>query len=126
VNAMLRRHYAAKPVLPQRYRRLRAALRVACLVNLAFTGFLVAFMSKITSDIGAFSAHQDGRIRLIQFLGLLGIVSAVGAVYYCVRSWSTPTLWVWTKVWNTLLALGFVLFAVFVLNWHLLSPTLRY
>jgi hypothetical protein len=126
VNAILRRHYGTKAVLPQQYRRLRAAVRVACVASLAFIGFFVAFMAKIGSDIAGFNSHQDGRLRFIQFLGVLGLVGAVVAAYYCVRSWSTPTLWTWAKVWNTLLALGFVFFAVFLLNWHLLSPTLRY
>jgi Beta-lactamase len=126
VNAMLRRHYGAQAVLPQQYRQLRVALRVACLINLAFVGFLISFMSKVINDIGGFNAHQDGFVRFIQFLGLLGVLGAIVAVYHCVRSWSTPAVWVWAKVWNTLLALGFALFAAFVLNWHLLSPTLRY
>ncbi len=126
VNALLRRHYGARLELDPRYRRLRTLVRTACIVSLAFTIGLVVFFSKAQNNIGMLSSRGDGTLRVIQLLGLLGLVGAAAAVYYAVRSWRIRSLWTGAKVWNTLLAVGFICFAFFLLNWHLLSPSLRY
>jgi hypothetical protein len=105
---------------------MRWVIRVLCAANLLFSGLVVAFFANVASDIGAFSSRSDGHLRLIQVIGLVGMVGAVFAIYYALRSWKSADVWLWTKVWNTLLAIAFVAFAVFMLNWHLLTFSLTY
>lgn len=126
LNAMLRKHYAAHASLDRRYRVSRWVARVLCAANLLFAGLVIKFFANVTSDIGAFSSRSDAHLRVIQLIGLLGVAAAVFAIYYGVRSWKSPALWLWAKVWNTLLAVAFVAFTFFILNWHLMTTSLRY
>jgi len=126
VNALLRKHYAYAASLTSEYRRLRTLVRLACIVNVMFIVFWIWFFSAVQADIGMFSARMDARIHLAQVIGILGALSSLLALYYCQRSWADRSLWLWTKVWNTLLAVAFVGYAGFLLNWHLLSFNLRY
>ena len=48
------------------------------------------------------------------------------AVLYSANSWRAKPLWMWTKVWNTLLVLAFAGYTAFLLNWHLLNVRLNY
>jgi CubicO group peptidase (beta-lactamase class C family) len=126
LNAMFRKHYAAQPSLDRNYRVLRWVMRALCAANLLFAGLVIKFFANVSSDIGAFSSRSDAHLRVVQLIGLIGAVGALVAIYYGVRSWKSSTLWVWAKVWNTLLAVAFVAFAFFILNWHLLTTSLRY
>lgn len=126
LNAMLRKHYGMHASLDRGYRLSRWIMRALCAVNLLFVGLVVAFFANVSSDIGAFSSRSDPHLRIIQLLGLLGVVGAIFAVYYAARTWRSSSVWMWTRVWNTLLAVAFVAFACVALNWHLLSTSLRY
>lgn len=126
LNGILRKHYAVHASVDRQYRSMRWVIRVLCAANLLFIGLVVAFFANVASDIGAFSSRSDGHLRLIQVIGLVGVVGAVFAIYYALRSWKSADVWLWTKVWNTLLAIAFVAFALFMLNWHLLTFSLMY
>ena len=77
-------------------------------------------------DIARFNSGADGTLRLLQFLALLGVLGGIVAVVHAVRSWTDGSVWRWTAVWNTIVAAGFVWYVVFLLNWHLFTPSLRY
>jgi hypothetical protein len=77
-------------------------------------------------NIGLLSSHFDLKLRLLQVIGVLGVIGALLAINYCVRSWRDGTLWFWTKVWNTLLMLSCLGYAFFLLNWHMLNFRLNY
>jgi len=126
LNAMLRRHYGAQPVLDDRYRMLRWVIRALCFANILFVCLVVKFFANLGDDIGALSSRSDGYLRFLQLIALIGALGAFVAIYYDVRSWRSTALWIWAKVWNTLLAVAFVGFALFLLNWHLLTTSLRY
>jgi len=126
ITAMLRRHYGARPELDPRYLRLRRLVRIASVINLACLALLGRQINNVSSDIGAFTERGDPMLRIIQLLALLGVIGAVAAIALAVRSWRTSGLWTWTRVWNTLVAIGFAGFAFVILNWHLLQATLRY
>jgi hypothetical protein len=105
---------------------LRWIIRALCLANILFLGLVIKFFTNFAGDIGALSSRSDGYLRFLQLIGLMGALGAFVAIYYDVRSWRSTALWVWAKVWNTLLAIAFVGFALFVLNWHMLTTSLRY
>ncbi|MGA3209972.1 MAG: serine hydrolase domain-containing protein [Terriglobales bacterium] len=126
LNALLRRHYDYHPELPAQYRGSRMFMRLICILNLTFVGGIVAWAMSIEENIGLVSRHFDARLHLLQTVGVLGVIGAVFSVFYLVRSWKTASVWFWTKLWNTLLALGCIGYAWFLLNWHMLNFNLNY
>ena len=94
--------------------------------NLLFAYLVIKFFSNVSNDIGAFSSRSDPHLRVVQLIGLIGALGSLVAIYYAARSWRSSGLWSWARIWNTLLAVAFVGFACFMLNWHLLTTSLRY
>jgi hypothetical protein len=126
VNAILRRHYGSRLALPASYRRRRWLVRLASFLALLFVVLWVQWLAGVQGDIARFNSGAHGTIRLLQLLALLGALGIVVAVVQAIRSWSDRTVWRWTAVWNTLVALAFACYVGFLLNWHLFATTLRY
>jgi CubicO group peptidase (beta-lactamase class C family) len=126
VIGMLRRHYGWKPQLTPGYRRLRLVLRLISILNLAFIGFWLYLFSSVVENLALFSSHSDGVFHLFQVIGVVGAVGSLVGLYYCIRSWFDRSLWLWTRLWNTLLMLAFAGYAWFLMNWHLLNFHLNY
>lgn len=126
VNAILRRHYNHRLSLTPEYRRWRGLVRLTAALNLVFVGFWVKAISSVQNDIGTFTTSRDGQFHAIQVLGLFGLLGLPIAGYLAWRSWGDRNLWIWTKIWNTLLALGFAGYTFFVLNGRMFDFTLRY
>lgn len=126
MNAILRRHYAYRLTLPPGYRWRRWLIRLACFLSLLFVVLWLQFLSGVQGDIARFNSGAHGTIRLIQLVALLGALGIIVAIVQAIRSWGDRTVWRWTAVWNTLVALAFVCYLGFLLNWHLLTTSLRY
>ena len=115
------------PELSTGYRTLRWLVRAASLAGVLFVVlFALKFTTALQSDLTALSSGADRSFHLLQALGLLGVLGLPVAVLYCVSSWRARPLWVWTKVWNTLMVLAFAAYTAFLLNWHLLNASLQY
>ena len=121
IMAMLRKHYGTVPALSVRYRRLRLAIRITSLASLVFLVLIATLLTAIESDIASFSSNRAGYFHLVQATGVIGLLGLPVAVIYSLSSWRDRSLWVWTRVWNTLLPLAFVAHAGFLFNWHLFS-----
>ena len=121
VAGMLRRHYRVAPPLPSGYRGQRMLVRVACFTALLFLALRGSLLASISSDISAISSAKDGYVHVLQAIGCLAVLGLPIAIALCVVSWRNRSLWIWTRVWNTLAAGAFAAFTLFVLNWHLLS-----
>lgn len=126
LNAILRKHYRARPELSAAYRRTRMLVRVAMILNVAFAAFWLQTLSSIGSDIGMLSSNRDALVRAFQVLGALGLVGLLHAIWLAVRSWRERPLWLWARIWNTLLAVAFAAFAFFIVNARLLDFSLHY
>jgi CubicO group peptidase (beta-lactamase class C family) len=126
LNAMLRSHYGYRAELTPQYRRLRSLLWLICFLNLVFAACYALWLTSVDENIALLSRNFDGRLHLLQVVGVLGLIGALVAIYHCWRSWGNASLWFWTKVWNTLLMLACVGFAWFLLNWHMLNFRLNY
>jgi hypothetical protein len=118
---MLRRHHGYHPELAPHYRWQRFWMRWRCALNLRFLAGFASWLMPASANIALFSRHFDLRLRLLQLIGVVGVIGALLAISYCVRSWKNQELWFWTKVWNTLLMLGCLGFAFFLLNWRMLN-----
>ena len=126
VNAMLRMHYHQPLDIPAQYRRLRLWMRWVCILDLVFMGAMGLWLNSANENIDALSSSFDGRLHLLQIVGLLGALGTLVAINYCLRSWDDASLWFWTKVWNTLLMLSCAGYTFYLLNWHLLNFRLNY
>ncbi len=126
VNATLRAHYGYRAELAPAYRRLRSWVRVVCILDLVLLGGFTLWSISVENNIGLLSRQFDFKLHLLQVVGVLGVVGAVISIFYCVRSWNDERLWMWTKIWNTLLMLACVGFAFFLINWHILNFNLNY
>jgi hypothetical protein len=126
LNAMLRTHYRYRAELTPQYRRLRLWTRLVCILDLVCLAGFTTWLMSAQDNISLLSSHFDPRLHLLQVAGVLGVVGALLAIAYCLRSWKDEGLWFWTKVWNTLLMLACVGYAFFALNWHMLNFHLNY
>ena len=125
--ALQRRHYGADPVLTAGYRRMRWLVRIASLAGVLFVVLLgTKLVTVFQADLALFNDRMDGTIRLLQAIGLLGVLGLPVAAIYSAGSWRERSLWVWTKIWNTLVLLAFAAYTAFLLNWHLLNVNLNY
>jgi CubicO group peptidase (beta-lactamase class C family) len=126
ISAMMRRHYNQRLLLSGRYRALRMVSRIACIVNLLFTSLFVAWGMSLENSIEGLSHHFDARLHLLQAAGLIGVILSFVSIYYCIRSWTENSLWIWTRIWNTLLLIACAGYVFFLLNWHMLNFHLNY
>lgn len=121
VTAMMRKHYRSAPTLSRRYRQLRLVVRATAFAGLLFIVLVGTFLTSALSDIASYTSAKTGYFHFLQVLGVVGVLGLPVAVMYTLGSWRERELWVWTKVWNTILPLAFVAYAMFMFNWRLLS-----
>jgi CubicO group peptidase (beta-lactamase class C family) len=126
LNAMLRGHYRYRLELGPQYLRLRRWMRAICAIDLIFMGCLGLWLASVTDNIAYLSSSFDMRLRVLQVVGLLGVLGTLVAINYCLRSWGDAGLWFWTKIWNTLLMLACIGYTFFLINWHTLNFRLNY
>jgi CubicO group peptidase (beta-lactamase class C family) len=124
ISGLVRRHYAKPLMLTAGQRRLRLAVRVVCLLDLAF---LIGWGSIILglNDVAALNEQLDPWMRLLQVVGWLGIAGLVVTLDNLVRVWETPRWW-WTRLWDSAIALASIAFVWFLFTWHLLHWRLMY
>jgi hypothetical protein len=126
LNAMLRSHYGYRAELSPHYCKLRRWMRWVCVFALAFVICFGLWLVSVNDDIALLGTSFDTKLRMMQLIGLLGVLGTLVGINYCLRSWSDPGLWFWTKVWNTLLMLACFAYTFFLLNWHMLNFRLNY
>ena len=126
ISAIMRRHYNQRLLLSASYRRLRMVMRIVCVVNLVFIGLFVAWGMSLQNDIEGLSEHFDGRLHLLQVVGLIGLIGSFVSICYCIYSWAANSVWIWTRIWNTLLLVACIGYIFFLLNWHMLNLHLNY
>ena len=119
INALLRRHYRKPLQLTPDEKSLRLAVRIVCLLFLAFFGGWMVAIS-LLDDLNAL----NGLPPWIIVFGLLGIVCAIGTIAVCVsavRNWRNSGVWFWSKLHGLLLAVGCICLVWFALMWKLMN-----
>lgn len=125
-SALIRRHYGQKLNLTPQERRLRLIVRLACLFDLLFLCGYAVFFTMAEKDIGLLSPRFNPLLRIIQITGWLGVLGSLIAMYSAFRSWCEQGRWLWSKLGDTLVALGSIAFVWFIFNWNMLHWSLRY
>ena len=104
--------------------RLLTYLGVAAIV--AFTIMAVSWATAVQGNIALVSSRYDWLLRLLQCVAVLGILGAVAAVRFAWLSWRDRSVWIWSKIWNALVALACVCFAWIAIAWKIVTLTLNY
>ena len=125
IGAMIRKHYAKPLTLDDSARKWRRLMKLACFIDIAYLIGLLLVISSLEKP-GGLGTGSEWKLHVWQFLGVLGGVAALITIVAALKSWSDAGQWVWTRIWNTLLAVGCVAFFWFLVHWHLLNFNLRY
>lgn len=125
IGAMIRKHYGKPLTLDGSARMWRRLMKLACFIDIAYLVGLLLVVSSLEKP-GGLATGSEGKLHLWQFIGVLGGVAALLTIVAAIKSWGDSAQWVWTKIWNTLLAVGCVAFFWFLVHWHLLNFSLRY
>jgi CubicO group peptidase (beta-lactamase class C family) len=126
VAGLVRRRYATKLELTPAEKRARLLTRIVCLLDLIFVIGLAIFISKGSDDVTIFSDKTDIWIRLLQVLGLFGLVGTLIAIYSAYRFWTNRQFGGWAKLIHAVIAIACIGYAWLVIQGHLLNFALRY
>lgn len=125
VAAVIRKHYAKTLMLAPNEKRLRTVGHLVCLGIVVYIVGLLAFASTLR-NISMLSERSDLWLRMLQGGALLAGLGSLAVIYNCIRCWTNNQRWVWSKIWNTFLALACVGFFWFLFHWNLLNVDLNY
>lgn len=122
-SAWLRRHYRHPLALTAEQKRLRLAIRVVALIDVAYMGCWIALLS---AGEPLFDASMDPKLRMIQLIGWLGTIGTIVVVYAVIKTWRAPGEWKLSHLGNVLMVASALSFSWFLLHWHLLHFSLLY
>ena len=124
VAAMIRKHYGKPLQLNPSERRLRLGTRFVCLLFVLFLGGWVVLLSKAEDP-----AVINTLAPWVTIFGILGVLSALGTLLVCfntLRNWRAPNRWIWSKLYETALALGCIALIWFAITWNLMNFNTHY
>jgi CubicO group peptidase (beta-lactamase class C family) len=125
IAAGVRWHYGRKLELERPEKRLRLAVRLVCILDIVFM-FAWVIVISLADDPSAFSRGLDPLLYGIQFTGVLGALGTLLVLFNSIQSWSKTGWWVWSKIFDTLLALSCLAFVWFIWHWNLINFNLKY
>lgn len=126
VTFILRWHYGRPLELTPGERKARTLARVVCLIGALFVSSWILFGAEAEKNLSLLSDSFDPWLRLMQLAGLLVLLGTFPAIYNALKAWGSPERWFWSKAGETLIALACVALTFFMLNWHILTPSLNY
>lgn len=127
VSAIVRKHFGAPLALAPGAMRLRLCVRAVCAVDLAVAALgALALDRLVLGNATGLGPGADTKLHAVQALGFVGVLGTLVVIYSSWRSWSDHKGWIWSKIWNTSLALSCIGFAWFLLHWHVLNVGLHY
>jgi hypothetical protein len=96
------------------------------LIDLVFLLAWVAYGSVAGRNLSLLSDSFDPWMRAMELLGFLGALGTLVALHNCIKAWGNSSRWLWSKVGETLIALGCLGLTWFVFQWHMLVLSLKY
>jgi CubicO group peptidase (beta-lactamase class C family) len=123
IGAMVRVHYDRRRVLDPVHRRRHRWLMLAAGVDVLFVIVVIAIFSAL-GELGL-STKMDPLYRIIQILAFCALVATIVPIYNVFKPWWQERWW-WNRIYDVLFAISAILFAWFILEWHILSPSLRF
>ena len=123
IAAWVRVHYDKRMNLDPVHSRRHRLLMLAAALNVIFIVVTIAIFSKL-GELGL-NSKGDGMFRFIQLTALLAVISTLIPLYNLFKPWWQQKFW-WNRVYDVLFALSAVFMTWFILQWHLLSPSLKF
>jgi CubicO group peptidase (beta-lactamase class C family) len=126
IAAMIRRHYGKPLNLTATDRRRRTWTRV---ISLWILIFLIVFGALVVTgfeNLNIFSSKMDLVFRLLNIVGLIGIVGALFAIYNGVRTLANPERGGWARFAETMIAIACIAFLWIMFAGHLVIFNLNY
>ena len=123
IAAMARVHYDKRLNLDPVHRTRHRLLMLAAALNLIFIITAATILSKL-GELGL-NSKGDTLFRVLQLTALLAVISALIPLYNLFRPWWQQKWW-WNRVYDVLFALSAVFFVWFILEWHILSTSLKF
>lgn len=125
VAAIIRKHYNKPLMLASNEKRLRMMSHLVCLCIVVYIVLLLVFASTL-SDFSMLSERNDIWLRMLQAVALIAGLGSLVVIYNSIKSWTDKQRSLWSKIWNTLLAVACVGFFWFIYHWNLLNFNLKY
>jgi hypothetical protein len=126
VSWIVRRHFQRALALSAAECRLRALVRVICLLDvIVFLGWLQV-LTYFGSDIARANRHHDYWLHILQLLGWICVLGAIPAAIYAFGAWKSSARWRWNRFLDPVVALGCIAFARWLWMCNLLKFTARY
>jgi CubicO group peptidase (beta-lactamase class C family) len=119
VGYFIRRHYRQTLKVTPALGKLRTWVRIVCAIDISFVLTFVAIVVHGEKDISIFTPKMDFWFHLLQFVGWLGVLGTLIALWNARESWRYAGRGRWSKVGDTLLAVAAVGFSWFVIHWNL-------
>lgn len=110
VSALVRRHYHYPLALGSGERTLRTWTRFICVLDLAIVLGWFWYFSYVFSDIGRATSRVDWAVDVIHVVQIFAIVGTILPVIYAMSAWFSPDRWRWSKLFDTLTAIGCLCF----------------
>ena len=119
IGYFIRRHYRQTLKVSPTLGRLRTWVRIVCAIDIVFVLTFVAIVVYGEKDISIFTPKMDFWFHLLQFVGWLGVLGTLIALWNALESWRYAERGRWSKAGDTLLAVATVGFTWFVIHWNL-------
>lgn len=123
VGWFVRRHYEGKIDLTPREKQLRYLVRAIFAIDLIFIIGLIAIIIHLSTNYDFFSDSGNFWIRIVQVIGLIGVIGTPIVLYNAVHAWISKRYRIWGKLQATIFALASLGFLWFVYAGNLLSFT---
>jgi CubicO group peptidase (beta-lactamase class C family) len=126
IKAILRWRYEAPFALEGREAALYRLSRLGALCDVVFIGGFMALFTYGNENLAVFSDAWDWAFRLLQAVGILGVIGTVAMVWNFLAGFGNPNRPWWTKFTDFLLALAGIVFVYFVIAEKLITASLNY
>jgi len=126
VKAVLRWRYQSPFMLSGRAALFYRLTRVVALNDTLFLAGLTGFSTMGLLHLAYFDTPSDPFLRLLQILAIVGLLGAIIPLANFVTGLGDQTRPWWTKLTDGLVALSALVFAYFVVAYHVLTPGLNY
>ena len=123
VSWLVRRHYGSRLELTTREKQLRYLVRAIFAIDLIFIIGLLAIITYMSSNFDFFSDRGNFWVRIVQVIGLIGVIGTPIVLYNAVHAWISKRYRIWGKLQATIFALASLGFLWFVYAGNLLSFT---
>jgi hypothetical protein len=89
-------------------------------------GLWAYLLSAGSANLGALSHQYDTRLYLLQAFGLAAAIATLPVLYNALRLWLDPQRWLWSRIWESLIALACLCFVWLTATLNLLGLNARY